>query len=67
MTAQDNVLLRVKGLVKYFPVKKGVFRRTVGWVKAVDHVDLFIPQGRPWGSSGSRGAGRPPAAGPSSA
>lgn len=45
MTAQDNVLLRVKGLVKYFPVKKGVFRRTVGWVKAVDHVDLFIPRG----------------------
>jgi len=35
-----NRLLEVKNLVKYFPIKKGVFKRTVGWVKAVDDISF---------------------------
>ncbi len=62
MTAEarsgDGVLLRVKRLKKYFPVKKGVFRRTVGWVKAVDDVDMFIPQGETLGLVGESGCGK---------
>ena len=29
-------ILRVEGLKKYFPIKRGLLRRTVGYVKAVD-------------------------------
>lgn len=61
MTAEpldEGVLLQVTGLKKYFPVKKGVFRRTVGWVKAVDDVDMFIPQGETLGLVGESGCGK---------
>ncbi|MCL0050295.1 peptide ABC transporter substrate-binding protein, partial [Dehalococcoidia bacterium] len=36
--SSDNVLLEVKNLKKYFPVRKGVLRRVVAHVKAVDDV-----------------------------
>lgn len=62
MTAQatltDDILLQVTGLKKYFPVRKGVFRRTVGWVKAVDEVDFFIRQGETLGLVGESGCGK---------
>ena len=35
MTEQQEVLLRVEGLKKYFPIRRGVFQRHVGDVKAV--------------------------------
>ena len=31
-----EILLDVQGLRKYFPITKGIFRRTVGHVKAVE-------------------------------
>ena len=54
----DNILLEVKGLVKYFPVRKGIFRRTVAHVKAVDDVDMFIPEGETLGLVGESGCGK---------
>jgi len=39
-------LLQVRGLKLHFPIRKGVLRRTVGQVKAVDGVALDIPAGR---------------------
>lgn len=54
----DNVLLQIRELRKYFPVRKGVFRRTVGWVKAVDDVDLFIREGETLGLVGESGCGK---------
>jgi ABC-type microcin C transport system duplicated ATPase subunit YejF len=36
----DDILMEVKGLKKYFPIQKGLLRRTVGYVKAVDDVNF---------------------------
>ena len=42
-------LLRVEGLVKHFPIKSGVFKHTVGAVRAVDGVDLSVKKGETLG------------------
>lgn len=57
-TKSEVVLLRVNRLKKYFPVRRGVFRRIVGWVKAVDEVDFFIQQGETLGLVGESGCGK---------
>ena len=41
----DEVLLEVRNLKKHFPIQRGVFRRTVGYVRAVDGVDFQLRQG----------------------
>ena len=38
-----EVILSAENLVKYYPIKKGVLRRVVGQVKAVDGIDLAVP------------------------
>jgi oligopeptide transport system ATP-binding protein len=58
MPAQD-VLLRVKNLVKHFPITQGLlFRRTVGAVHAVDGVTFDIFQGETLGLVGESGCGK---------
>ncbi len=42
-------LLSVKGLVKHFPVKKGILQHTVGQVRAVDNVSFDIAPGEALG------------------
>ena len=42
MNANSDVLLEVEGLRKYFPIQKGFIRKTVGYVKAVDDVNLRV-------------------------
>ncbi|MCC7509756.1 MAG: ABC transporter ATP-binding protein [Planctomycetes bacterium] len=54
----DSPLLRIEGLKTYFPIKKGVFRRTVGYVKAVDDVTLTVKKGRTIGLVGESGCGK---------
>jgi len=53
-----NALLEIKNLVKYFPIKKGVFKRTVGWVKAVDDVTFKVYEGETLGLVGESGCGK---------
>jgi len=54
----ENILLDVKGLKKYFPVRKGVFKRVVAHVKAVDDVDMYIKEGETLGLVGESGCGK---------
>lgn len=51
-------LLEVQDLKKYFPVTGGFLKKTVGWVKAVDGVDLTIGTGETFGLVGESGCGK---------
>ena len=51
-------LLEVRDLKKYFPVTGGFLKKTVGWVKAVDGVDLTIGTGETFGLVGESGCGK---------
>lgn len=56
--AETDTLYRATGLTKYFPVRKGVLRRHVGDVKAVDGVDLEIARGETLAVLGESGCGK---------
>jgi len=55
---QTENLIEVKNLVKYYPVKGGVIRRTVAEVKAVDDVSFAIRKGETLGLVGESGCGK---------
>jgi len=51
-------LLEVKDIKVYFPVKKGFFQRTVGYIKAVDGVSFSIAKGKTLALVGESGSGK---------
>ena len=58
MSAARAPLLRVAGLQKLFPIRKGFFKRTVGHVRAVDGVSFHIDEGETLGLVGESGCGK---------
>ena len=48
----------MKGLKKYFPVRRGFLQKIIGWIKAVDDVDLEIGRGKTLGLVGESGCGK---------
>jgi len=51
-------LLEVQDLKKYFPIRRGFFKRVVGYVKAVDNINLHIMEGETLGMVGESGCGK---------
>lgn len=57
MDSKDKIL-EVKDLKVHFPIKKGVFARTVGYVKAVDGISFELKRGETLGVVGESGCGK---------
>ncbi|MEM2943739.1 MAG: ATP-binding cassette domain-containing protein [Methanomassiliicoccales archaeon] len=54
----EEYLIEARALKKHFPIRAGVFKRTVGTVKAVDGVNIAIKKGETVGLVGESGCGK---------
>jgi oligopeptide/dipeptide ABC transporter ATP-binding protein len=57
-TSPNDIMVEVNNLKMYFPIKRGIFRRKVGDVKAVDDIDFIIKRNETLGLVGESGCGK---------
>ena len=58
MVDKKNYLLKVEDLRAWFPIKKGLLRRTIGYIKAADGISFGIKAGQTFGLVGESGCGK---------
>lgn len=56
--SKNDILLDVKHLKKYFPVVKGILKKSTSYVKAVDDISFYIRRGETFGLVGESGCGK---------
>ncbi|WNS74735.1 ABC transporter ATP-binding protein [Bacillus sp. DTU_2020_1000418_1_SI_GHA_SEK_038] len=54
----QEIILKIKNLKKYFPIKAGIIQKTVGHVKAVDDISVEVRKGETLGIVGESGCGK---------
>jgi oligopeptide/dipeptide ABC transporter ATP-binding protein len=54
----DDILIDVRGMKKYFPIRKSLFSRSASAVRAVDDVSFYIRKGETLGLVGESGCGK---------
>ena len=55
---ENNLILKVKKLKKYFPVRGGILSKILGYVQAVDEISFIIKEGETLGLVGESGCGK---------
>ncbi|MEA4921590.1 MAG: oligopeptide/dipeptide ABC transporter ATP-binding protein [Clostridiaceae bacterium] len=58
LVLQETPILQIEDLKVHFPIKKGLMQRTMGYIRAVDGVDLTIQKGETLGLVGESGCGK---------
>lgn len=58
MNPTSNSILDIRGLKKYYPVERGFFKKTVGYIKAVDDVSMTLYRGETLALVGESGCGK---------